>query len=187
MLCGRSSPEPWLSRSRSWWVPWPDCRPRWRGSGQSPCGESPSPSPPPTGDQRGCPCRPVCSSDRHSCRKVSSSPVRRVERCRWSRSSRYCALIGWTLVLCWRQGLCHNNTSDKLLMHRKDLLLAPSSHKDTAKGKKWPPMCLYGVSNIWSRTLSLSTGVLHSACPFWNLTMFSFPMATKLRPVLFRR
>ena len=24
--------------------------------------------------------------------------------------SRYCALIGWTL-LCWCQGLCHNNTS----------------------------------------------------------------------------
>ena len=33
----------------------------------------------------------------------------RVELSHWSRSLRYCALIGWAL-LCWCQGLCHNNT-----------------------------------------------------------------------------
>ena len=33
----------------------------------------------------------------------------RVEHSHWSRSSRYSALIGRTL-LCWRHGLCHDNT-----------------------------------------------------------------------------
>ena len=38
-------------------------------------------------------------------------PDCRVEHFHWSRSSSYGALIGGTLLLlCWCQGLCHNNT-----------------------------------------------------------------------------
>ena len=79
--------------------------------------------------------------------------------------SRYCALIGWTL-LCWCQGICHNNTLQGLqngpfclLVCCYGMISGFHARKESiiAKGTKCPPMqCLYLGPD-------LGPGVLHSA------------------------
>ena len=77
--------------------------------------------------------------------------------------STYAALIGW-ILLCWRQGLCHNNTPrGKYNMAWYSCI---EGHQEEVRLEPWAVSFLFkraGVSNTRILHMNLGPGLLHSA------------------------